>query len=182
MFAFGYSDFGDCQKGESGWQMTFAQGDPHRIARELGIEVIPLAFKKQRGAYKVLMRNRFYLHKRRSAPCNGAYRNAARDRTRRIYIEKKRSRLAASRNLTFSICGKAGWNTKQTSLLPKSPCLMMKILEYIENGYDIQQIARAMHSDIYLVALENGYADRTGLSFPSSGIPQSIFEIDNWRV
>ena len=33
--------------------------DPHRIARELGIEVIPLTFKKQRGAYKVLMRNRF---------------------------------------------------------------------------------------------------------------------------
>ena len=33
--------------------------DPHRIAQELGIEVIPLAFKKQRGAYKVLMRNRF---------------------------------------------------------------------------------------------------------------------------
>ena len=65
--------------------------DPHKIARELGIEVIPLSFKKQRGAYKVLMRNRFmskkerlYLYKRRSAPCNGAYRNAARDRTRRI--------------------------------------------------------------------------------------------------
>lgn len=30
--------------------------------------------------------------------------------------------------------------------------------------------------------IENGHADRTGLSFPSSGISQSIFEIDNWRV
>ena len=29
--------------------------DPHKIARELGIEVIPLSFKKQRGAYKVLI-------------------------------------------------------------------------------------------------------------------------------
>ena len=29
-----------------------------------------------------------------------------------------------------------------------------EILEYIENGYDIQQIARAMHSDINLVALK----------------------------
>ena len=28
------------------------------------------------------------------------------------------------------------------------------ILEYIENGYDIQQIARAMSSDINLVALK----------------------------
>ena len=28
------------------------------------------------------------------------------------------------------------------------------ILEYIENGYDIQQIARAMSSDINLIALK----------------------------
>ena len=33
--------------------------NPHRMARELGIAVIPLDFKRQRGAYKVLMRNRF---------------------------------------------------------------------------------------------------------------------------
>lgn len=31
--------------------------DPHKIARELGIEVIPLSFKKQRGAYKVLIKS-----------------------------------------------------------------------------------------------------------------------------
>ena len=33
--------------------------DPKRIARELGIEVMYLPFSKQRGAYKVIMRNRF---------------------------------------------------------------------------------------------------------------------------
>ncbi len=38
---------------------TLGTGDPHRIARELGIEVVPVDFKRQRGAYKVLMRNRF---------------------------------------------------------------------------------------------------------------------------
>lgn len=27
--------------------------DPHKIARELGIEVMPYAFQKQKGAYKV---------------------------------------------------------------------------------------------------------------------------------
>lgn len=27
------------------------------------------------------------------------------------------------------------------------------IIEYIKNGYDIQQIAKAMHSDINLIAL-----------------------------
>ena len=33
--------------------------NPHKMAEELGIDIIPLEFKKQRGAYKVIMRNRF---------------------------------------------------------------------------------------------------------------------------
>ena len=33
--------------------------DPLRIARDLGIEVMYYPFNEQRGAYKVLMRNRF---------------------------------------------------------------------------------------------------------------------------
>ena len=33
--------------------------DPHRIARELGIKVIPMNYKRQRGAYRVILRNRF---------------------------------------------------------------------------------------------------------------------------
>ena len=36
---------------------TFGTRDPHRIAQALGIEVISVDFKRQRGAYKVLMRN-----------------------------------------------------------------------------------------------------------------------------
>ncbi len=38
---------------------TLGTRDPHRIARELGIEVIPMNYKRQRGAYKVILRNRF---------------------------------------------------------------------------------------------------------------------------
>ena len=33
--------------------------EPHRIAHALGIEIIPVAFRRQRGAYRVLLRNRF---------------------------------------------------------------------------------------------------------------------------
>lgn len=33
--------------------------DPHRIAEDLNITIIPHYFKKQRGAYKVIQRNRF---------------------------------------------------------------------------------------------------------------------------
>ena len=40
-----------------------------------------------------------------------------------------------------------------------------EILEYIENGYDIQQIARAMHSDINLVALKTDTLIAQGYRF-----------------
>ena len=33
--------------------------DPHKIAKEVGVEVLYYPFKLQRGAYKVIMRNRF---------------------------------------------------------------------------------------------------------------------------
>lgn len=33
--------------------------DPHRIAETLGIQILYCQFKAQRGAYKVIMRNRF---------------------------------------------------------------------------------------------------------------------------
>ena len=37
---------------------TLGTRDPHRIAHELGIEVIPMNYKRQRGAYKVILRTR----------------------------------------------------------------------------------------------------------------------------
>ena len=42
--------------------------NPHRIADELGIEIIPLNFRRQRGAYKVVMRNRFIFVNRNLHP------------------------------------------------------------------------------------------------------------------
>ncbi len=51
---------------------------------------------------------------------------------------------------------------------PNLPCLMMKYWNISKKGYDIQQIARAMHSDINLVALKTDTLIAQGLSFPSS--------------
>lgn len=40
-----------------------------------------------------------------------------------------------------------------------------EILEYIYNGFDVSQIARAMRSDINLVALKVAEMNRRGYSF-----------------
>ena len=58
VFALGYSDFGDRADSKQTGRYVRHE-DPHRIAQALGIEVISVDFKRQRGAYKVLMRNRF---------------------------------------------------------------------------------------------------------------------------
>ena len=42
--------------------------DPLRITKELGIEVLYYPFNRQRGAYKVIMRNRFMFIKNNLHP------------------------------------------------------------------------------------------------------------------
>lgn len=127
--------------------------NPHRMARELGIEIIPLEFKKQRGAYKVLMRNRFILVKSDLYPVMEnivllheiGHDTLHRDEAIRAggfkefnIFDMRESRMEYEANIFAS----------QISL-PDD-----EILEYIDQGYDVQQIARAMCSDINLVALK----------------------------
>ena len=127
--------------------------NPQKMARELGIEVIPLNFKKQRGAYKVLMRNRFTFIKNDLHPAMESivmfheigHDTLHRDEAIRAggfkefnIFDMRESRMEYEANIFVS----------QISL-PDD-----EILEYIEQGFDIQQIARAMCSDINLVALK----------------------------
>ena len=132
---------------------TLGTRDPHRIAGDLGIEVVPVDFRRQRGAYKVLMRNRFIfikndlhpvmenivmLHEighdvlhRKEAVKAGGFKEFN-------IFDMRESRMEYEVNIF----------TAQVSLADD------EILEYISQGYDVQQIARAMYSDINLVALK----------------------------
>lgn len=127
--------------------------DPHRIAKELGINVRYADFKRQRGAYKVIMRNRYVflnpnLHPvmedivlwheighdqfhRNEAVATGGFKEFN-------IFDMQESRMEFEANIFAS----------QGSLSDD------EVLELIMQGYDIQQIARAMHSDINLVALK----------------------------
>jgi len=127
--------------------------DPHRIARELGVEIMYCSFSQQRGAYKVVMRNRFMFIKSDLHPV-----------MEKIVLLHELGHDTLHRNEATKVGGFQEFNifdmrdnrmeyeanifTAQISL-PDD-----EILEYIERGYDIQQIARTMHSDINLVALK----------------------------
>ena len=132
---------------------TLGTRDPHRIARELGIEVVPVDFKRQRGAYKVLMRNRFIFIKNDLHPVMESIvmlHEIGHD------VLHRKEAVKAGGFKEFNIFNmqesrmeyEANVFASQVSLGDE------EILEYIRYGYDIQQIASAMHSDTNLVALK----------------------------
>ena len=138
--------------------------DPYRIAEELGINILYRDFKKQRGAYKVILKNRFIflqnglhpvieqivlwheighdmLH-RQEASLNGGFQEFN-------IFDMRENRMEYEANVFAA----------QASLPDDT------IIEYIKDGYDIQQIAKAMHSDINLIALKVDTLNSQGYQF-----------------
>lgn len=138
--------------------------NPHRIAQDLGVKIIPLDFKRQRGAYKVIYRNSFIFVKNDLSPvmeniviCHElGHHTLHRDEAVKVggfeefnIFDMKESRMEYEANIFAA----------QLSLPDE------EILEYIQRGYDIQQIARAMRSDINLVAMKADALIRQGYGF-----------------
>ena len=82
--------------------------NPYRVAKELGINIIYRNFDKQRGAYKVILKNRFIFLKNGMHPV----------------VEQIVLWQVVSKNLIYSICEKTVWSMKQISLLLRLRCLM----------------------------------------------------------
>ena len=127
--------------------------DPYELCDAMGISILPQPFEVQKGAYFVLMRNAFItikndleptmeyivlyhelghhiLHRRIAETC-GAFHEFN-------LFDMQNNRMEYEANVFAS----------QLELDDD------EFLEYVERGYDVQQIARAMHSDINLIALK----------------------------
>lgn len=143
---------------------TYGTRDPFKLAGALGIHVMFRSFKSQRGAYKVLLRNRFVFLKedlpevmqrivlmheighdilhRTQAVSAGGFREFKLFETGGDRMEYEANVFAAHLSLPDD-----------------------EILSYIEQGYDIQHIARIMNSDVNLVALKNDTLIARGYRF-----------------
>lgn len=137
----------------NGLVRRYGTRDPYRLAEELGITVMPRDFVSQRGAYKVILRNRFIFIKSDLPPVMEKIvllHEIGHDSLHRAeavrmggfeefnIFDMRDDRMEYEANIFAS----------QISLPDDD------ILEHIENGLDIQQIAKAMSSDINLVALK----------------------------
>ena len=115
--------------------------DPLRRARDLGIEVMYYPFNEQRGAYKVLMRNRFIFVKNDLHPV-----------MENIVLLHELGHDALHREEATKVGG-----FKEFEIFNMRDNRMeyeANLFELAERGYDTQQIARTLHSDINLVALK----------------------------
>ena len=127
--------------------------DPRRIADELGIEIMYCPFKSQKGAYKVIMRNRFMFVKENLHPVMEnivllhelGHDSLHRDEATKAggfkefnIFDIRNSRMEYEANIFAT-----------QIVLPDDD-----FLELAEQGYNVQQIARTMHSDVNLVALK----------------------------
>ena len=127
--------------------------DPLRIARDLGIEVMYYPFNEQRGAYKVLMRNRFIFVKNDLHPV-----------MENIVLLHELGHDALHREEATKVGGFKEFeifNMRDNRMEYEANLFAAQIslpdddfLELAERGYDTQQIARTLHSDINLVALK----------------------------
>ena len=135
--------------------------DPERIAEALGIIVMDVNFEKQKGLYKVILRNRFIFIKSDLSAV-----------MRRIVLLHEIGHDQLHRRLAdvfqeFQIFDMRGNVMEYEANLFAAQIALPdeEILNYIRSGYDAAQIAMATASDINLVALKVSELSRRGYAF-----------------
>lgn len=127
--------------------------DPYIIANELGIQIIECPFDFQRGAYKVIKRNRFIFVKEDLDP---VMKNIVLLHEIGHDILHRNEATKAGGFQEFEIFDMRDSRMEYEANVFASQIALDddEFLEYCEFGYDTQQIACAMHSHINLVALK----------------------------
>jgi Zn-dependent peptidase ImmA (M78 family) len=127
--------------------------DPHKIADELGIEILYCPFTLQKGAYKVVMKNRFMFVREDLDPI-----------MEKIVLLHELGHDTLHRAEATKVGGFEEFNIfdiRDSRMEYEANVFAAQIalpdddfLELTERGYDVQQIAQALHSDVNLVALK----------------------------
>lgn len=125
--------------------------DPHRAAEELGIRIRYHTFSRQKGVYMVVLRNPVIILNDNLDPVTESIvlwheighhvlhrKEASGALTEYTLFDRREDRMEYEANVFAA----------QASL-PED-----ELLEYIEQGYDLQQTAKAMNSDVNLIALK----------------------------
>lgn len=138
--------------------------EPERLAEEMGIIVMPQPFVRQKGAYKVIKRSRFIFIKQDLSPVMKdivLLHEIGHD------VLHRREAVRAGGFQEFNIFDMSSQRMEYEANIFAAQVSLPdeEILEYIFQGYDVGQIARAKESDINLVALKVAELSHRGYSF-----------------
>ncbi len=131
------------------------------LAQAVGIEVLPLNFSQQKGVYTVLERNRFIFIKDDLEPIMRSIvllHEVGHDALHR----EEAVRTGGFQEFNIYDTGNSRMEYEANLFAAQVSLPDEEILDYIYGGYDVQQIAQAMYSDINLVALKVSYLRQMG--------------------
>jgi Zn-dependent peptidase ImmA (M78 family) len=135
--------------------------EPEDIADYLGIIIIPVPFTVQKGVYKVIERNRFIFIK--EDLCPEMRKIVLLHEIGHDILHRREAKLFQEFNIFDMKNNRMEYEANSFAAeiaLPDE-----EILEYVQNGYDIEMIAKCMNSDINLVALKVANFNRRGYNF-----------------
>ena len=135
-----------------------------RIANELGMIVMPRDFTRQKGAYMVIERNRYIFINKNLHPVMHdivLLHEIGHDCLHRSEAIK----VGGLKEFNIFDMGDQRMEYEANMFAAQIALPDDEVLEYIYTGYDVGQIARAMRSDINLVALKVAELNTRGYRF-----------------
>lgn len=135
-----------------------------RIANELGLIVMPRDFTRQKGAYMVIERNRYIFINKNLHPVMHdivLLHEIGHDCLHRSEAIK----VGGLKEFNIFDMGDQRMEYEANMFAAQIALPDDEVLEYIYTGYDVGQIARAMRSDINLVALKVAELNTRGYRF-----------------
>ncbi len=142
----------------------FGTRNPYRLANELGIILMERNFQSQKGVYKVIERNRFIFIKKDLHPVMKSIvllHEIGHD----LLHRKEAIRVGGFHEFNIYNMGESRMEYEANMFAAQISLVEEELLEYIGRGYDVQQIAMEMNSDINLVALKVSELNGKGYNF-----------------
>ena len=143
---------------------TYENRRPEKIAKEMGILIVPAPFKTQKGAYKVIERQPIIFINDSLHP---VVREIVFGHELGHHLLHKQEAIQAGGFQEFNLFDMRENRMEYEANLFAAQLMLPddEIKEYIYKGFDIQQIAKVMNSDINLVAIKVAELNRKGYSF-----------------
>lgn len=137
---------------------------PERIVKEMGILIIPAPFKKQKGAYKIIERQPVIFINDSLHP---VIREIVFAHELGHHLLHRQEAVKAGGFQEFNLFDMRENRMEYEANLFAAQLMLPddETKGYIYKGYDVHQIARAMRSDINLVAIKVAELNRQGCCF-----------------